>query len=57
MVIRCWDMKANFSSMDEYEPSTGRPRWASGMEGSSSDGRMTRRGGRATEEEEDVGSG
>ncbi len=39
-------MNFSFSSMDEYETSMGLPLDSGGREGSSSEGRMMRRGGR-----------
>ncbi len=45
VVISCFFMKSNFSAMDEYEASTGLPLDSGGMDESSSDGSMMRRGG------------
>lgn len=43
--MSCFFMKLSFSAIDEYEASMGLPLDSGGTEGSSSDGRMMRRGG------------
>ena len=49
MEMLCWVMKARLTSRDEYEESMGRPREEGGLETSSSDGRMMRRGSEPSE--------
>lgn len=43
-LMPCLVMKARFAAKDEYEASTGRPREEGGLEASSSEGRIIRRG-------------